>query len=158
MDVPATTVNSRTRFNQWTGDHEAIHASQNEFSRSVHDYHIMPGKYGRRDSVPVGHRSVNHVMPARQFLQVGHLTRTKEKSQFAQPRLTTPGLGGNVMPLSGVRVNSNVLGFGFGEMTERDPSALSTTELNRWDFVDASQLPVLVSTDPMPRGGIDSRV
>lgn len=158
MDVPATTVNSRTLFNQWTGDHEAVHAAQNEFSRSVHDYHIMPGKYGKRDSVSVGHRGVNHVMPDRKFLQVGHLTRTKEKTQYAQPRLTTPGLGGNVMPLSGVDVNSSVLGFGFGEMTERDPAALSTTEFNRWDFVDKEKLPVMVSTSAMPRGGIDSRV
>jgi hypothetical protein len=84
--------------------------------------------------------------------------------EYILPLNTSPLLGSNNLNTTDVDVNSNLLNFGIGELS--NPNILTkdvttSADYNRWDFVDPRLVQnvnnIIFANGVLPRGGISSR-
>ena len=84
--------------------------------------------------------------------------------EYVLPLNSSPLLGSNNINVTDIDVNSNLLTFGIGELTNANiltKDVTTATDYNRWDFVDPNvvQNPknIIFGDGVLPRGGISTR-
>lgn len=162
-------------FNQWTRQNNDTcgYVNQVRIMRKPLKYYVnrvwAPAPTNNNQFItftPVGNQKAYDVSGNLTFPGIGNPTSLGNKRyiEFVQPFNTTPDLGNNSINSSVIDINSNILGFGIGELTnqkDQTKAITTSTDYNRWDFVDSNvvQNPknIIFADGVIPRGGIDTR-
>jgi len=162
-------------FNQQTGIHNDSCAYENQIriARKPMKYYTnrvwAPSPTNQtnfRTFTPIGNQRSYNVQNNLTYPAIGKLTslRNKKFLTYIYPLKTSPGLGFNHINTANIDINSNELGFGIGEITNKRDNPkqeTSAADYNRWQFVDPNlvQNPqnIIFADGVIPRGGIDSR-
>lgn len=88
----------------------------------------------------------------------------KRYLEYVTPFNTSGDLGANAINVADIDVNSNLLSFGIGELTNQNiltKDVTTAADYNRWDFVDPNvvQNPknIIFADGVIPPGGISTR-
>jgi hypothetical protein len=162
-------------FNQWThqNNDECGYVNQIRILRKPLSYYTNrvwapapTNETGFSTFTAVGNQKAYFVDGELNYPSIGELTTQGDRRylSYVMPLNTSPDLGSNSINTSVVDINSTLLSFGIGELTNMNNLTKDYTtavDYNRWDFVDPNvvQNPnnIIFADGVIPRGGMSTR-